>query len=160
MWKILTVVLALAPVCAHACPVEQAHYAMEGVPGVEAGFSPVGHHAGWKSDVALYVRTPAHMDYFLFDQGSARYVRLISTTDVTASGWKPPDPDGGVRPLGSMEYFSLHADGSFYQDVIPKAGDEAPARIFLPDLAEVMWYRGEPRQDVPHAFLILARCGD
>jgi len=160
MWKILVAVLALAPACAHACPVEQAHYVMDGQPGVEAGFRPVGRYKGWISDVAFFVRTPARTDYFLFDQGSAPYVSLISTTDVTEVGWAPPDPDGGVRPLGGMTYYSLHADRSFYQNVIPKAGEEAPAQIFLPDLAEIMWYRGEPRQSVPHAFLTLVQCGD
>jgi hypothetical protein len=59
-------------------------------------------------DLALMLTPSAGLAYwFLFDEGSARYINLISTTDVTLKGWEPPMDAKGGRPLGEMHYFVL-----------------------------------------------------
>lgn len=83
-----------------ACPTAKARYQLMDAPGFTAGFLAQPSHEGWLTDVAFFVRSaPSGKTYwFLFDRGSARYINMISTTDVTAPGWTPPDADGGPRP--------------------------------------------------------------
>ena len=140
------------------CPIAGSSFA--GPRGAVAIFRYVGRYSGWPSDIALGVRSgqgrPTH--WFLFDRGAARYINLISTTDVTSRNWKPPTPDGGERPLGDMHFVSTTASLAVVHG-IPNSRDAAPSRLFLPDLPEVLAHRASPPEDVQLFFFKLVRCG-
>ena len=140
------------------CPIERAHYRSIDDQAITAEFGIVGDHEGWPSDLALGIRTPAQKTYwFLFDRGAARYINLISTTDVKQPGWSPPPHDGGARPLGEMHYIA--ADGRLRIDrTLPHAGSAAPIYILLPDPPEVLARRALPAESVSLSFLKLADC--
>ncbi len=143
------------------CKTAGAHYRMIDWPGFTARFIPIGKRPGWKSDVALEVgsRQSGRRYWFLFDGGTARYVNMISTTDVQGAGWAPPPPDGGDRPLREMHYMATNAGLRFDIDM-PAAAQPAPTYILLPDLSEVLHYgqRGGPIDDAPTAFFKLEGC--
>jgi hypothetical protein len=126
---------------------------------MEAGFRRVPKVAGWLTDLAFYVRSAKSNKtyWFLFDQGTARYVNLISTEDVEKRGWSPPPSDGGVRPLGSMHYLASK-DGLAYTLSLPDQRQAPPRYILLPDLPEVLWYLANPREDVPVAVFKRVGC--
>ncbi|TWB37268.1 hypothetical protein [Nitrospirillum pindoramense] len=154
--------IGLMPAIAAAkspCTIDRASYQLHGNPQFTAGFRDVGHHENWQSTLAFFVRSNStgKTYWFLFDAGTARYINLISTTDVTAPGWHPPDPDGGTRPLGELHYFAANADLTFNES-LPKAGDAAPDHILLPDLSEVMAYKATPRETVQTAFFDNTGC--
>jgi hypothetical protein len=159
----LTGVLTLAPVAASAdlnCTIDHARYVLRGAPEYSVGFHVIGDYDTLVSNLALFVHSGKsdRTFWFFFDQGSARYIYLHSTTDVLAPDWRPPDPDGGDRPLGQMHYIPASADLSFSL-VLPQSGQPAPSYILLPDLPDVMWYRvREPRESVPLAFFQLSDC--
>lgn len=160
----------LSPVMAAAeepCTVMHAQYGMIDFPALSAGFRKIEPHPDWLSDVAFYLHS-AETDrtfWFLFDGGTGRYVYLHSTTDVTRKDWVPPESngafdgavDGGERPLGTQHYLAADKDLRFTLE-IPKSDSVAPAYILLPDLPEIMWYKAEPREGVPLAFLKLTDC--
>lgn len=154
---------AIPAVAAPSCPVEQAHYVSMADQQWTAGFRRIGKRPGWISSVAFFVRSARtkRSYWFMFDQGSARYVNLISTFDVEQPGWHPPGPDGpsSDRPLGEMHYLSADEQLAFSLD-IPLQGTPAPIYILLPDLPEVMWYRTLPmeREGAPLAFFKLWSC--
>lgn len=137
------------------CPVERSHYGSTADPAWSAGFKAIGKKKGWISDLAFYVRSAKtkHTYWFLFDAGSARYVNLISTFDVTKPGWHPPGADGpsSERPLGEMHYLGADKDLGFSL-AIPAQSKPAPAYILLPDLPEVMWYKAATRENAPLFF--------
>lgn len=141
------------------CDIEHTSYAMAGRPDVEAGFRRVPKARGWISDLAFYVKAGPEgpKSWFLFDQGSSRYVSLISTEDVTKAQWHPPEGDKGPRPLGSMHFLSS-ADTRTWSISVPDSRSKAPKFILLPDLSEVLWYRANPRADVPTAVLEAKGC--
>ena len=132
-----------------ACPIEGARYRMMHDPDVTAGFHRLRHHEELLSDLAIYIRSQRRgvTFWFLFDQGAARYINLISTTNVLAKDWLPPDPDGGVRPLPEMHILLADSDFVFAQEV-PKSGEPPPASILLPDLSETLHHNTEPAWDV------------
>ena len=142
-------VLMSVPVLA-ACPAERARYAARGAPLVTAGFHTLPRRTSFVSDLAFYVHNAAtgHTFWFGFDTGSASRVSLISTTDVTAKGWRPAQdgyPVEAVGPLGDLQYLSAGPDMEFGLDV-PRRGTYAPAFIVLPEFAEAVWqsdFRGE-----------------
>lgn len=141
-----------------ACPLNEAHYTLSSDKRITIRFVPVGKQEGWGSDVALRIDTQGSPSYwFMFDGGSARYVNMISTTDVKAPHWTPPTGDAGPRPMGEMHYFAW--SGKYDFDLAyPQAGSKPPERIFLPDLSETLWYRANPRVDVKHGVFILDGC--
>ena len=153
--------LAGAPPPIWDCPTERARYELMGAPGFTAGFRPEPKRPGWPTDVSFFVRSAASGKtfWFLFDRGTARYVNMISTTDVTAPGWAPPDPDGGVRPLGDMHYLAADAALKF-DPLAPRQGAPAPAYVLLPDLAEKLWYgqRDGAKEAAPTAFFKFKDC--
>ena len=157
----LALALSSAALDAPSCPIEKARYELMGAPGFTAGFRPEAKRAGWPSDVAFFVRSAASGKtfWFLFDAGTARYVNMISTTDVTAPGWAPPDPDGGVRPLGDMHYLAADLALTF-DPLLPRQGAPAPAYVLLPDLAEKLWYgqRDGAKEAAPTAFFKFKDC--
>jgi hypothetical protein len=126
-----------------------------------AGFKNVGHHHDWQSDLAFFVHSEktGKSYWFLPDSGSAHYINLISTSDVTAPDWAPPDPDGGNRPLGSMHYFAFDKKLIGIEG-IPQSISSAPDKLFLPDLSEIMWYRTDPmaRETVPSNIFVFNIC--
>lgn len=143
---------------AEQCPISKAHYTLSSDKRISISFVPVGKQEGWGSDVALRVDTMGEPSYwFMFDRGSARYINMISTTDVKAPQWAPPTGDAGPRPLGEMHYFAWSGKYDFNEEY-PQADSKAPERIFLPDLAETMWYRARPRVDLKHGIFILDSC--
>ncbi|MGY3232542.1 hypothetical protein ACVWWJ_004026 [Luteibacter sp. HA06] len=140
------------------CPLTKAHYTLSSDKGFSIRFIPVGKLEGWRSDVALRIDKTGFPSYwFLFDGGSARYINMISTTNVQAANWMPPTGDGGIRPLGEMHYFAWSGKYDFNNE-FPQAKATAPERIFLPDLAETMWYAASPRLGVKHGVFIRNRC--
>ncbi|HZZ66617.1 MAG TPA: hypothetical protein VFE18_00445 [Phenylobacterium sp.] len=155
----LLAALPAASRTAPACPVGRAVYAMAGRPDVTAGFRFVSKREGWLSEWALYVASAktGRRYWFLFDEGSAQYVNLISTEDVTKPGWSPPPSDGGPRPLGEMHYLASD-DGLSYSLDLPDQRRAAPRFILLPDLSEVLWSRAQPREAVPVAVFKQTGC--
>ena len=146
---------------APGCKTANARYEMMGTPGFTAGFLPQPKRQEWPTNVAFFVRSAqsGKTFWFLFDAGTARYVSLISTTDVTAPNWTPPDPDGGSRPLRDMNYLATDAALKFSLD-LPRADAPAPAYVLLPDLAETLWYgqRDGAKEDAPTAFFKRVGC--
>ncbi len=144
-----------------SCKTAHARYAMMGAPGFTAGFRPQPRHEGWQSDAAFFIHSDQSRKtfWFLFDGGTARYINLISTTDVTVPGWSPPPPEGGVRPLGSMHYMAADADLKFSLE-IPRQATPAPTYVLLPDLSEKLRYgqAGPDQEDAPVAFFKLVGC--
>jgi hypothetical protein len=143
------------------CKVANARYEMMGAPGLTAGFRPVGNHPGWLTNVAFFVHSDQSKRtfWFLFDAGTARYITLISTTDVSAQGWTPPPPDGGDHPLGSMHYMGADSNLRFSM-TLPRHTTPAPTYILLPDLSEKLRYgqAGAAKEDVPVASFKLKGC--
>jgi hypothetical protein len=141
-----------------ACPIVNSSFA--GPQGALATFRYIGRRAGWFSDLALGIRAAkGHLTHwFLFDRGAARYVNLISTTEVTRKDWKPPSPDGGNRPLGEMRFVAATRDLRIL-GVVPNSRDTAPVFLLLPDLPEVLAHRAQPPENVGLFFFKLAHCG-
>jgi hypothetical protein len=145
------------------CRVEDATYTLSADPAFTAGFRSRPPIAGWLTDVFFYVRSAksGRTYWFMFDEGSARYVTLISTTDVTRPDWRPPSPDGGPRPLGDMTYIAADRQLRFQQREIPKRRDVAPYYVLLPDLPEKLWYAMPlewGREGVPMGFFKQSGC--
>lgn len=140
------------------CTVANAHYEMKGHPEFSAGFKRLPTDAHWKNDVAIYFHsTQSNQTYwFSFDEGSARYINLISTSDPTNKDWRIPD-HSSPRPLGEMHYLSAD-DGLNFSLSLPSGSEFPPKYILLPDLANTMWYSGSPRESVPIAFFVLKGC--
>src|ERR1700755_3021568 len=96
-----------------SCQVDQAHYVLRTAPDVTADFRPLDRGKDWPSGLALSIRfsKSGRTYWFLPSNGGTDGVpSLVSTTDVDQSGWRPPDPDGGPRPLGDIEYLGMAAD--------------------------------------------------
>lgn len=153
--------LALALAAGH-CPVERARYALRGDPALTARFVAVASGPAWPSQLALRLQSArsGRSDWFLpADGGSDARQLLASTTDPTVPGWRPPDPDGGPRPLGDAEYIGTDAGYSLL-DRVPRRGGEAPAHFLLPELRELLWYRAAPerREASARQFFDLVDC--
>jgi hypothetical protein len=156
--RLLVLVISVLPtVATAACPITGATYSTPS--GARAEFRSVGS-IGWMSDLAIGVRSgtnrPTH--WFLFDRGSARYINLISTTDVTRAGWRPPSADGGVRPLGETHFVAASRDLVVSEEV-PTSHTAVPYYLFFPDLPELLAHSPIPPEDMTQAIFKLARCG-
>ena len=158
---ILTFGFASTAFAKTGCPTERARYELMGSPGFTAGFLPQARRPGWLTDVAFFVRSSqsGKTFWFLFDRGSAQYINMISTTDVTTPGWAPPDPDGGVRPLDEMHYLAADKALKFDPD-LPSQGAPAPAYVLLPDLAENLRHgqKSGAGEHAPTEFFKLVGC--
>lgn len=151
---------ARSPAAQPSCPITRAVYTAQSDIRVSLRFLQLGPRApkGWPSELALSIRLPDHGRYdFLFDAGSARFISLISTLPVDAAGWMPPDPDGGVRPLGSLTYYAMDGADHFLE-VVPSRDSPAPRAIFMPLLSEALWYRARPRFDLRNTLFVFTRC--
>jgi hypothetical protein len=158
---LLIFVLISVPVLA-ACPAERARYVARGAPQITAGFHILPRRTSFVSDLAFYVHNAAtgHTFWFGFDGGSASRVALISTTDVTAKGWRPAEngrPVEAVGPLGEVQYLSAGPDMEFGLDV-PRRGTYAPAFIVLPEFAETMWQSDFRGEDAPIGVYAFTAC--
>jgi len=139
------------------CPIERAHYAYSEGPG-SADFKVLSQVDGFASPVALHLNLSGTRDlWFLFDQGSARYVSLISVTDPTVPGWSPPDPDGGHRPIRDQKFFAWNDDLKI-QEAMPQPGSPAPTYILVPDLPETLQYGVSERMAIGAGIFKLNRC--
>lgn len=158
--KTLAVFMSLAMIApASACTIEHARYSYSVDKNVTLDFKNKGQLDGWLSPLALHLSLGAGKPnyWFLFDQGTARYTFLISTSDVDAPGWTPPTESNRKSPLGSMEYFSWRSALRVIEPV-PKPGDIAPDVIFLPDLPERLAYQATPRVNIVPGLFRLASC--
>ncbi|WP_369936290.1 hypothetical protein [Xanthomonas tesorieronis] len=155
--------LALALVAGH-CTVDRARYALRGDPALTARFVVVESGAAWPTHLALRLQSArsGRAHWFLpADGGSDGRQLLASITDPTVSGWRPPDPDGGPRPLGDAEYIGADADYTLL-DRAPRRGDEAPVHFLLPELRELLWYRtpADQRERSARQFFDKVGCSD
>jgi hypothetical protein len=119
------------------CPVEQARYALRHDKNVTAYFHPVESGPDWPSRIALAVhhRNTGRTFWWLpWNGGSSGLQNVASTEDVTAKGWRAPNPDGGPRPFGNRQYIVTDSSYSIISHV-PARGDRAPAHMLFPDSA-------------------------
>ncbi|HEX5262085.1 MAG TPA: hypothetical protein VFW13_01060 [Phenylobacterium sp.] len=134
-----------------ACRVDHARYVLRTAPEVTAEFRPVGASREWPSGLALKVHfaKSGRSYWFLpWDGGTSDLQHLASTTDVAASGWRPPSPDGGPRPIGDIDYIATDASYRVI-DATPRPGGPAPAHLLFPNLGDATWhsnYDGAPKQ--------------
>ena len=136
----LPLLLALASAHARFCNVENAHYALRTQPSVTASFRDVDSGRDWPSGLAmrLHIGATGRSFWFLpWNGGSSGSQHLASTEDVTKRGWHPPDPDGGPRPIGDLEFIATDKGYDLW-DHVPVRGEIAPAHLLIPDLANVL----------------------
>lgn len=155
--------LALTPMVAQAqnqCVLEHARYVLRGEPSVTAHFQDLAPNPDWLTNVAFNIAFAKQGDSFwwLFDEGSAPFLNMISTTDVNKPGWAAPGDDRKQGPLGETHVWFATSHYRLSHE-LPKPGQTAPQHIFVPDLQELMWYAAQPRRAVPTAFFDLASCG-
>lgn len=144
------------------CPIERAHYTSSegGSSNSELYFSKIDKKTTFASDLALGIKSePGKKPYwFLYDRGSARYINLISTTDVKMPSWVPPSPDGGTRPLGEMHYIAIDKNLQQIQS-IPTSKSNAPELIVLPDVQEIFYYKTADHANVASVVFKFSYCG-
>lgn len=126
---------ALVAVATAECPAERAHYVLRGRPDITAYFRAVDSGNDWPSQLALAVsssKTGKITWWVPWQGGTDGRTNIASTTDVTRSGWRPPNPDGGPRPLGDRQLLTLDAVYDIMEGV-PKRGKTAPVHMLNPD---------------------------
>ena len=146
----------------HTCKIENARYQQRFAPSITAKFRDVESGPDWPSKVALLIhigKTNRSYWWLPWAGGTNGEQNLASTTDVTATGWKPPSPDGGPRPFGDVNYLAMNAAYDVLS-VMPQRGGPAPAHFFIHDLGEALWYRTPPdkRDSNAHQFFDLVSC--
>ena len=143
------------------CPVEQARYALRTEPAVVARFMLVESGPDWPQGLALRLDFHGRREWFLpWNGGTDGRQNISSILDPTRSGWKPPSPDGGPRPLGDLEYVGLD-ETYLLLEAAPKRGEKAPAHFLLPHLDDVLRHPSgdKPRDSIPRQFFDLLACG-
>ena len=157
----LPLVLALCAPALAACPAERARYVSVDDPRFTAGFAPKPPGGEWHGNLAFHLQSAGSGKtyWFFFDSGLARYMNLLSMGDITAPDWHVPGPDEdkGRGPLMPMHYLQGDA-GLHFEYRQPQFGGPAPLYIFLPDLAESMWYWARPRESAPAGIFKLTGC--
>lgn len=161
--------IGLAAAAALSCDVEHARYEMRTAPGITASFRDVDSVRAadgiddWPAHLAfrLHMAKTGRTYWFLpWSGGTDDRQHLASTTDVEAPGWTPPNPDGGPRPLGDLDYLATDAHYNVIDD-IPHRGGPAPAHILIPGLGDRLWHQSpiaEPRDAAPKQFFDLVAC--
>ena len=127
--------LALAAVATAECPAERAHYVLRGRPDVTAYFRAVESGKDWPSQLALAIsssKTGKTTWWVPWQGGTDARTNIASTTDVTRSGWRPPNPDDGPRPLGDRQFLTMDATYNIMEGV-PQRGMAAPMHMLNPD---------------------------
>ncbi|MDR6623936.1 hypothetical protein [Caulobacter segnis] len=143
-----------------ACPAEQAVYALRTEPGVTARFAPVEKTRDWPAGLALRIDAHGGRDWFLpWAGGTNGEQNLASTLDPTQPGWRPPNPDGGPRPLGNLQYLGFDETYRLFE-TIPARGGPAPVHFLLPTLDDALRHppADRPRQSIPRQFFDLVAC--
>ena len=160
--------LASAAFVQAGCPVERAHYRLRREPEVAAWFRRVKSSRDWPSGLALAIqfrKSTSASDprsgriywWVPWNGGSDGRQNLASTTDVTVSGWRPPNPDDGPRPYGNMEVIFADRDYDLWGHV-PVAGETAPAHILLPSLRDLGHVGGGVMDATEKQFFDLVKC--
>ena len=143
------------------CRVEDASYALRHKPGITATFRSVDSGADWPAEVALAIRfadTGRTYWWLPWSGGTDDKQNVASTTDVTRPDWRPPSPDGGLRPLGDMEYIGTNANYDVI-DNIPRRGGVAPAHMLFTSLGDAAWHWSTIQRDsAPKQFFDLIGC--
>lgn len=135
--------LALAAVSTVGCPAERARYVLRGRPDISAYFRGVDSGDDWPSRLALAIhsnKTGRTTWWIPWQGGTDGRTNIASTTDVTRPDWRPPNPDGGPRPLGDRQLLTTDASYKIMEG-IPQRGKAAPAHMLNPDA-------GSSRDDV------------
>ena len=126
---------ALVAVATAECPAARAHYVLRGRPDISAYFRAVESGKDWPSQLALAIgssKTGKVTWWVPWQGGTDGRTNIASTTDVTRSGWRPPNPDGGPRPLGDRQLLTLDAVYDIMEGV-PQRGKAAPVHMLNPD---------------------------
>ena len=127
--------LALAAASVGRCPAERSHYVLRHTPGVSAYFRAIPGSTNRPSGLALAIhsRKSGQTSWWLpWRGGTDNLQHIASTRDVTAPGWRPPNPDDGPRPFGDREYLGADADYNIIND-IPRRGKLAPVHMLIPN---------------------------
>lgn len=136
--------LVMAATALLSCPAENARYVLRNAPEVTANFRAVDSGPDWPSGLALAVRfgKSGNVYWWLpWNGGTDNRQNVASTTDVTAPGWRPPNPDGGPRPHGDTEYLGADADYNII-NAVPHRGRPAPAHMLLANMGAVEFNHG------------------
>lgn len=126
---------ALVAVSTAGCPTERAHYVLRGRPDITAYFQAVESGKDWPSHLALAIRssnTGRTTWWVPWQGGTDGRTNIASTTDVTRRDWRPPNPDGGPRPLGDRQFLTTDASYNVIEGV-PQRGKAAPAHMLNPE---------------------------
>lgn len=91
------------------------------------------------------------------DAGSSPSISLISTTDILVKGWRPPEPDGGDRPLGDMPIM-IAGGGFIFNFDIPRKRAARPEYLLLPHLPEALEMQARPPERAPLDFFRFDHC--
>ena len=143
-----------------ACNVEDAHYRLRGVPYVTAQFRVTNTGPDWPAGVALELKMQRSGRSYWFipwEGGTSDLRHMASVKDVSASNWRPPEPDRAEdRPLGDLDYVGTDTHYNVIGRV-PHRGGAAPAHMLLLNLGDVLKHRaGE--QLLPQQFFDLVSC--
>jgi hypothetical protein len=153
----LGVLAATTATAGVTCPIERAHYTYSAGIG-SADFAVHDTLDGYVSKVSLHINLDRRRDlWFLFDEGSARYVSLISVTNPSTPGWVPPEPDGGDRPMPAQKFFAWSDDLKVWEHP-PAPGMAAPRFILIPDLPETLQYGVRDRLVIGSGVFKLDHC--
>jgi hypothetical protein len=164
----LVVMLLTMSLVGATCDVEHARYRLRGVPDVTAQFRDIDTGPDWPAGVAFQIKfnrsgqlkskMPGRSYWFIpWEGGSADLRHMASVKDVTARGWRPPDPDRSEdRPLGDLDYVGTDAHYNVIGR-IPHRGGAAPTHILLLNLGDVLKH-GADEQLLPQQFFDLVSC--
>ncbi|MEH3121216.1 MAG: hypothetical protein PGN16_04415 [Sphingomonas phyllosphaerae] len=131
----MIVLITLAAVALHSCPVERARYTLRHHPEVTGVFRYIESGDEWPNRIVLTVhdvRAKTTSWWLPWDGGTDGLQNIASTEDPDAPGWHPPDPDGGPRPHGDRQFIGTDAR-YVVANAAPRLGQRAPAHFLLPD---------------------------
>jgi hypothetical protein len=152
----------LASAAAGECGIEHAHYALRTQPSVTADFHGRSTGPDWPGDLVMRLHIGASGRTYWWvpwNGGTNGQQNLASTTDASAPGWQPPNPDDGPRPVGDVQFIATDARYNLWTHV-PVRGGPAPAHFLIPDLREALWYRApsDQRDGTVREFFDLVSC--
>jgi hypothetical protein len=135
---------------------------------VTAQFRDTDTGPNWPADVTLEIKInksdatrakeSGRSYWFIpWEGGTSDLRHMASVKDVTARGWRPPDPDRAEdRPLGDLDYVGTDSRYNVI-DRIPHRGGAAPAHMLLINLGDVLKHR-TGQQLLPQQFFDLISC--
>ena len=134
------------PAWAADCPLEHARYVIRDEAGMRAGF----RMERGRLFFFVHATSPDSTQWFLAGEN------LVSTSDVTAPGWRADGP----QPLGTLGYMATDEKGTALTDFSFAPGAPAPAVIVIPRLQEVLHYGfvSDAKEGLSLAFLDYAGC--